>query len=115
MEARSWVSVGLGAVLVGLVWVGGFFAVCRAPSFLLPSLDRGLPVFGTGHPFMQHCRPARFSPSLLRVPVVPALPGLGLWWDLGFWFGLFAGFWVWFLAGRWRLPRILESFYCCSQ
>ena len=49
-----------------LVWVGfwlvwwGCFAVCRAPSLLLPSFVRGLPLFGKGHPFLQQCRPARF-------------------------------------------------------
>ena len=105
MEARSLVSVVLGAVLVGLFLVGcwfGVFSVCLAPSFLLPSRVQGFPLFGTGHPFLPLCRPARLSLSFMRVPVVPAAPclwclvGFGLWcWVCGWFLGLVLG---WSLA-----------------
>ena len=63
--------LGFGGFGCGFGWfgVGWGFLRFAGPSFSLLSLVR--------------CRPARFSPSYLRVPVVPALPCLG-----------FGGVWV---------------------
>ena len=84
----------------GLGWVG-FGCWLSGPFILASFLFRGLP-FGTGHPILPLCRPARLSLSNLRVPVVPAMSFL--WCGVGLvflWFlaGLVFGSWFWLVAG----------------
>ena len=96
MEARSRVPVGLGAVLVGLVWVGVFLRFAGPlPSGFPPSFG-GYPFLGQGTPF---CNSADLRVFLLAICVYPwCLPcrvlgfgcvwALGLGWLLVFGFGL---------------------------
>ena len=80
-------------------WLGVFLGL--PGPFLLASLPRsGLPLLGQGTPFLQLCRPARFSPSNKCLPAVSALPCLGFW----FGFGLGLGWLLVFVFGSgWSL------------
>ena len=111
MEARSRVSVGLGAVLVGLVWVVGFLRFAGPlPSCFPPS-------FG-GYPFLGLCTPlcniVDLRVFLLAICEYPwcrpsRVLGFGWFWFLGFGWLLGFGFGFGLVAGGYH--GYSESFF----